>query len=252
MGFWSSLKSVASKAGNAIVEGVVTAADCTLQFCEDVATVTADGCRWVRDKIKKWRTPPDHSLPPPPPDPVHPSAKKADEPMIDNAIHLISGHFSAGVVETAIHSDPEERKKKIEELVPKAARAMGVKNPPKLEFFVPDKIEQLHSLCGGYRRTDNTLRLNLAMIVSNNPELFHEQVSTVFHELLHTRQYEAISAFAEGKPYEEYGYSADYIQIMAENMLNYITPDENPEAYSKQPIEAEAFWFEQHIKPYFN
>lgn len=242
MGILSSLKSV----GKAIVKGVVKAVDCTLQVCEAVATVTADACHWVRDKIRKWTSPT------PPKDPVHPSAKEADKPLVDNSIRTVREHFPATVVETAIHSNSEDRKKKIEELVPKAARAMGIKNPPTVEFFIPDSIEQLHSLCGGYRRSDNTLRLNLAMIVSQEPELFREQVSTIFHELIHTRQHEAISAFAEGKPYEEYGYSAEYIQIMAENMLNYITPGENPEGYSKQPIEAEAFWFEEQIKPYFN
>lgn len=246
MGFWSSLKSAVSSVGSAIVKGVVKAVDCTLQVCETVATVTADACHWVRDKIRKW------SSPTPPKDPVHPSAKEANKPLVDNSIRTVKEHFPTSVIESAIHSNPEDRKNKIEELVPKAARAMGIKNPPTLEFFVPDRIEQIHSLCGGYRRSDNTLRLNLAMIVSEEPELFREQVSTIFHELVHTRQHEAVSALADGKPFEEYGYSAEYIQVMAENMLNYITPDENPEAYSKQPVEAEAFWFEEQIKPYFN
>ena len=129
---------------------------------------------------------------------------------------------------------------------------MGIKNPPELEFFVPDSIEQMNSLCGGYRHKDNTLRLNLAMIVSGEPELFREQVSTIFHELVHTRQYEAVSAWANDKPYEEYGYSEEYLQVMAENILHYIRPEENYEAYTKQPIEAEAYWFEEQIKPSFN
>lgn len=246
MGFWSSLKEVAVSVGNAIKEGVVEVVDCTLQVCQAVATVTANGCRWARDKIREWTSPK------PPTDPVPPAVKKADQPLVDNSIHTIREHFPAGVIETAVNSNPEDREKKIEELVPKAAQAMGIKNPPTLEFFVPDNIEQMNSLCGGYRRGDNTLRLNLAMVVSGEPELFHEQVSTIFHELVHKRQHEAVSAWAEGKPYEEYGYSVDYIQVMAENMLNYITPEENYEAYTKQPIEAEAYWFEEQIKPSFN
>ena len=244
--FVSSLKNAAVSVGNAIVDGVIKAVDCTLQVCETVATVTADACHWVRDKIREWPSPN------PPTDPVPSSVKKADQPLVDNSIHAIREHFPAGVIETAINSNPEDRKKKIEELVPIAALAMGIKNPPELEFFFPDSIEQMNSLCGGYRHKDNTLRLNLAMIVSGEPELFREQVSTIFHELVHTRQHEAVSALADGKPYEEYGYSVDYLQVMAENMLNYVAYGENYEAYTKQPIEAEAFWFEEQIKPYFN
>ena len=110
----------------------------------------------------------------------------------------------------------------------------------------------MNSLCGGYRHRDNSLRLNLAMIVSDEPELFREQVSTIFHELVHARQHEAVFALANGKPYEEYGYSVEDLQVMANNFLNYITPGENYEAYTKQPVEAEAYWFEEQIKPSFN
>lgn len=241
MGFLSSLISI----GKSIVKGVGKAADFTLQVCQEVATVTADACHWVRDKIREWSTPQV------PKDPVFPAAKKADEPLLSNAVHTIKEHFPAGMIETVKNSNPEDRKKKIAELLPKAARAMGIKNPPELELFIPDRIEQMHSLCGGYRHSDNTLRLNSAMIVSAEPELFREQVCTIFHELVHVRQHEAVFAFAEGKSYEEYGYSVDYLQVMAENMLNYITSDENYEAYTKQPIEAEAYWFEEQIKPFF-
>lgn len=246
MGFWSSLKSVAASVGNTIVRGVVKAVDCTLQVCQAVATVTADACRTVREKIREW------TVPKTPKDPVRSTVKKADQPLVKNSIGAIKEHFPAGVVETALNSNPEGRKKKIEELVPIAARAMGIKNPPTLDFFVPDSIEQMNSLCGGYRHRDNTLRLNLAMIVSEEPELFREQVSTIFHELVHTRQHEAVSALADGKPYEEYGYSVEDLQVMADNFLNYISPRENYEAYTKQPVEAEAYWFEEQIKPSFS
>ena len=246
MGFFSEIGEKWASAGRTKVRGIVKTVDYTLQVCQAVATLTADACRRVREKIRTWASPK------PPKDPVPPIVKIADQPLVENSIGAIKEHFPAGVIETAVNSNTEDRKKKIEELVPKAARAMGIKNPPELEFFVPDSIEQMNSLCGGYRQKDNTLRLNLAMIVSGEPELFREQVSTIFHELVHTRQHEAVSALAEGKPYEEYGYSVDYLQVMAENMLNYITPGENYEAYTKQPIEAEAYWFEEQIKPSFN
>lgn len=244
-GLISSIKSVAVTIGNAIVDGVIATVDCTLELCEAVATVTADACQWVRDQIREWTT---REVPT---DPVAPSVKEADKPLVENSIGVIKEHFPAGVVETAINSNPEDRKKKIEELVPKAAQAMGIKNPPTVGFFVPDSIEQMHSLCGGFRPGDNALRLNLAMIVSEEPELFREQVSTIFHELIHARQHEAVCALADGKPYEEYGYSVEDLQIIAHNLLNYITSSENYEAYTKQPVEAEAFWVEEQIKHSF-
>lgn len=246
MGFLSKLKTAASTVGRAIVKGAIKAAECTLELCEDIATLTADGCRWAREKINKWTSST------PPKDPVPPIVIAADTPLIDNSIDTIKEDFPNGVINSAKNSNEEDRKNMIVELVPKTAQAMGIKNPPEVIFFVPDSIEQIHSLCGGYSRQDNTLKLNLAMIVSNEPELFREQVSTIFHELVHARQYEAVMAWANDKPCEEYGYSTEYLQLIAYNMLNYIGPDENYEAYTKQPIEAEAFWFEEQIKPHFN
>lgn len=236
-----------------VVDGVgyavVSAVECTLELCEEVANGIAEACRKIKDKIKEWTTPaiPDF-VPPKPIESVHPNAMEADAPLVVNANVAIKEHFPKGVCETSLSTKPEERKRWIEELVPKAAQAMGLKNPPELKFEIPEDITQLNSLCGGYRHSDNTISINLAMVVSSEPELFQEQVSTIFHEMVHARQWEAVSAWAADESFEEYGYSEYYIKIMADNFCNYISYRENPEAYTKQPVEAEAFWFESQIR----
>ena len=90
------------------------------------------------------------------------------------------------------------------------------------------------------------------MIVHDAPELYIEQVSTIVHELVHARQRLAVEDWINGKSVERYGYTEEYVQILADNFNNYITPDENPEAYSKQPVESETFWVESQIKSQIN
>lgn len=256
MGLLSTLKKIGHhvvQGARKVVEGVgyavVGAVECTLELCEDVANGLAEGARWVKDKIKEWTTPAKPEIVVHTPvEFVHPNAKEADAPLVENANAAIMAHFPERIYETSRDAKPEERKRWIEELVPKAAQAMGLKNPPELMFEIPDDITQVNSLCGGYSHSNNTISINLAMVVSSEPELFQEQVSTIFHEMVHARQWEAVSAWAAEESFEEYGYSEDYIKIMAENFCNYISYRENPEAYAKQPVEAEAFYFESQIR----
>ena len=65
--------------------------------------------------------------------------------------------------------------------------------------------------------------------------------------MIHARQLRAIEALAEGRFDESYGYSKSYVEKLAYNLQHYIRPNENAEAYVKQPLEAEAFWYEQEL-----
>ena len=65
--------------------------------------------------------------------------------------------------------------------------------------------------------------------------------------MIHARQLRAIEALAEGRLDESYGYSENYVANLAYNLKHYIRPSENAEAYVKQPLEAEAYWYEQEL-----
>lgn len=249
MGLLSTFKEIrhhVAQGARKVVEGigyaVVSAVDYGIEKINKLAEKTANVCRKASGKLKKWATrliPKEFAL-------RH--AKKADAPLVANANAVIKEHFPEGVHNTALNSTPEKRMKLIEDLVPKAAQAMGLKNPPKLEWLIPENVNEMDSLYGSYRHSDNTIRINLAKVVSGEPELFQEQVSTIFHEMVHARQWEAVSAWADEKPFKEYGYSEYYIKIMAKNFCHYIRPGENYEAYTKQPVEAEAYWLESQIR----
>ncbi len=244
MGLFSGLKNAVKWVGGKIVEGVVTVVDCTLEVCQTVAQAAADGIQWLQDKIEHWR--PKN----PPVEPVYPEAKEADEKLIDPVVKKIEEHFPTGISNFVEQTTEEKRAEKIAELVPVIAQTMGIKNIPEVEFYVPED-EEIVSY-GAYNWRENKLKLNLAMAVSNDKEIYKEQVSTVLHELIHARQIGAVKAWICGESIEEYGYQGSYIHMLANNMFNYITIDESPEAYIKQPLEAEAFWFESKVKPSLN
>lgn len=128
-----------------------------------------------------------------------------------------------------------------------ASQILEIENPPEIVFEVPENEEDVWRSYGSYNHNQNTLTLNLAMIVTEEPKLFQEQISTVFHEMVHARQLRAIDALRQGVSCDNMGYTNDWIESLAINWINYISPNENYEAYTKQPIEAEAYWVEQHL-----
>ncbi len=253
MGFLTRLKEGAKKlgqsvinAGKKLVQGVATVVDLTLEVCQDVAEAVVDGIQWVRDKIEEW-TPKE-----PPADPIMNDAKDADTPLIVPVGDKINEKFPNGIRETAINTKADTRVKEIAELVPTLATTMGIENVPEVVFFTPEDDELKYMNYGAYNWRENKLKINAAMIVGETPELFEEQVYTVAHELIHARQVAAVIDWANGKSVDKYGYTTEYVEILADNFLNYITYSEDPEGYCKQPLEAEAFWFESQIKQFIN
>ncbi len=240
MGLLSVLRNLGVFVGNMVIDTV----DCTLSVCNAVLHGTRSALMWLRNKLNGWkRDYPVENLPSPPPE----------------VEDLMNELFPCGVAEAFENANAEDKKNMIENLVPHVAELLNIKNPPNVEFFVPDNVEEFHSLCGAYCHDTNTIKLNLAMIVSDDIQFFVEQISTVFHEMVHARQYEAVFSVAdcqdvdeEEKIAEEYGYTLEYVNILIDNMLNYTTPAENMEAYVKQPLEAEAFYFESQIKQFLN
>lgn len=247
MGILALLKRTAHWVGEKLRDGVATLVDCTLEVCQDLAEVTATVCERAREKIRRWmpRVQPDEVV-------IHPDVETANRPLIEPVLRMIKQHFPSGIQGTVENLTEEGRVKKISELVPMIATSMGLESSPDLEFYVPEDMEQMYRSCGAYNWVEHKLKLNLAMIVHDAPELYIEQVSTIVHELVHARQRLAVEDWINGKSVERYGYTEEYVQILADNFNNYITPDENPEAYSKQPVESETFWVESQIKSQIN
>ena len=242
MGLLSGLKSLGEKAWN----GVVKVAECTLEVCSTVAQYCADKTHELAGKIRKW------AIPVKPKDPVPKQVKEYYEPVARDASRIVREKFPNGVKTACEQCNPAERVQRVVGLVTEAAACLGVKNPPEVELFTPDNIEDTFRLYGAYNRRENKLKLNLPMIVSGEPELLHEQISTVFHELVHARQHRAVEAWCNGKSVEEFGYTEEYVATLADKFVHYTKPEENYEAYTKQPVEAEAYYLESRIKSLYN
>lgn len=238
MGLLSGLKSLGKK----VLNGCVKVAECTLEVCSTVAQYCADKCQAAAEKIREW------TIPNKPKDPVPKPVKEHYKPVAQNASRIIREKFPNGVKSVCEQCNPEERVQRVVGLVNEAAACLGLENPPEVEVFTPDNPEDTFNVYGAYNRRENKLKLNLPMIVSGEPELLHEQISTVFHELIHAKQHRAVEAWCNGESVEEFGYTEDYVATLADNFVHYIKPEENYEAYTKQPVEAEAYYFESLIK----
>lgn len=198
-----------------------------------IKQVYHDSKEKVKEKIKEYKVRTKHPKYVP---------TKPDQKVAYEAKTYVERKFPRGVSETLMEMTPQERVNTFEEIVIDAANILDV-NVDGINAFTPD--ESQINTCGYYSWSDNTLNLNKWWIVSDNPRLVEEQVYTVFHELMHARQYAAVT----GK--KNYGYPKETLLEWAYNFRNYVSPQEDPERYCKQPLERDAYGFESIIKGEF-
>lgn len=174
------------------------------------------------------------------------SPEEADIKTAERCRDVVREFFPSGVQQTLISQSPQQRVQTFSRLVDKAASAMNLSRTPELHFFNPSPEES--TVMGFFNRHEHTLNLNVAMIACSDPKMMEEQVYTVLHELMHARQWEAVKGLASIPPQNKFGYSIGQIVVYALNFANYVNPHENPEAYSRQPLERDAFGFERRVK----
>lgn len=164
---------------------------------------------------------------------------KPDQDAAKRSKTFLDNKFSRGVKETLRNQSSEERLETIKEVVHNASQILDVK-VNDVEYYVPPKERRYE--CGYFDRSDNTLHVNMEMITSDHVELAQEQIYTIFHELMHARQWVAVT----GK--KDYGYPPETLIEWANNFQNYISPVEGDREYRRQPLERDAFGFEAIIK----
>lgn len=271
MGWWSDFKSKvkekATQLGNAVVSTWQEVKQTTREVWHEIKETTRDVVEYVSDRVQHWT---DRAK-----DAYHRAEQKIkqvyhdtkekvkekikeykvrtkhpkyvptkpDQEIATEAKNYIDRKFPRGISQTLMEMPPQERVKAFEEIVTDAAGILDVKIDG-INAFTPGE-DQINT-CGYYRWDDNTLHLNRWMIASDNPRLVEEQVYTVFHELMHARQYAAVT----GK--KNYEYPKETLLEWAYNFKNYVGPQEDPERYRKQPLERDAFGFESIIKGEFS
>lgn len=222
-----------------ICRTVISVVDFTSELAEKITEKTQEACGRLKQKIEKWIDPRK------PTDKVPPDIIAKNEPLIKDISNEITGKFPDFYSEVE-NGNPEERVQKMYDLFMYGCQKMNVSPCPEFGFFRPDDEEDI-SLFGSYNWGEHKLELNVALITSGNPDHLKEVCGTEFHELVHARQYQAVQAWMAGESVEKFGYTTEYVRILADNFDHYIRPEENYEAYTKQPIEAEAFWFKEQI-----
>lgn len=253
MGFWSSFKEKAKsvghklketwqdvkKAGREIIEEIQKRTDTwserAEQFSNKVKQKIIDTCNNVKTKIKEKIK--EHEI-----RSKHPGyvPTKPDQKAATECKEFLDSKFSRGIRETMSDQNPQERIQTIKEVVKEASQILDVE-VDKVEFY--ESEGEMAKTCGYFDRTENSLNLNAYMITCDNMRLVEEQVYTVFHELIHARQWAAV----KGK---NYGYPSETVLEWAYNFENgnYVLPEVDDELYRKQPLERDAFGFEALIK----
>lgn len=241
MGLFSNLVAGVRNIGNRIKESYHEIKEKARDVC-DRASATLEGWKTkakakyeeikvkVKDKIRetevKWKHP--NYVPSVP-----------DQKAATKAKAFLDTKFSRGFKETLRDQSSAERIDTMQHVVSEASNILDVK-VDRVDYFEPDPAHT--NTCGYFDRSDNSLHLNAYMVTSEHLDLAAEQVYTIFHELMHARQWAAVT----GK--KNYGYSSATLLEWANNFNNYIPPTESDRDYRRQPLERDAFGFEAIIK----
>lgn len=234
---WQEIKEKGRKVIEHVSERIETWSERAEQKFREIKTAVVETVKEVKEEVKEFikgckiRTKHPGYVPSPP-----------DQKIATESKEYLDRKFRIGIKETIKHQSPEQRIETVKDVIQEAARIMDVK-VDKVDFYQPEG--EMKRVCGYYDRTENSLNLNAYMITGDNLALVEEQIYTVFHELLHARQWAAVT----GK--KDYGYTPEKLLEWAINFQHYIPCTVDDELYRRQPLERDAFGFEAIIKGEF-
>ena len=165
---------------------------------------------------------------------------ESDIILLENIKNYIDSNFPNGIEEKLSGLSEEELVETFKEIINDASGLMGVQIS-EINFFTPESKRDMF-IFGFFRREDNSININLAMLLSGNTSIIKEQFFTVFHEMKHALQWAVVL-----NP-ENYDIPPEVVSEWAYNFLHYISCFENDEAYLKQPLEMDTFGLEEVLK----
>lgn len=172
---------------------------------------------------------------------------RPEKPDVELALRCkeyLSGIFPNGIREKTQYMSKEELLNLFLQVEKDAEEIMDV-SVNALDFYATDKPPE-NGYYGYYRRVDKSVHLNAACILSGDPQIVEKMIYTIFHELKHARQWDAMSGYLNKT--KDYGYSEKQIRGWLENAANYIPSYVCDELYRKQPLENDAFGFESVVR----
>lgn len=174
-------------------------------------------------------------------------AQYAPEPpdveLAEKCGDYLAGKFPGGIEAATQNMSKEELLEMFMQIEKDAEQLMGLEIDT-VDFYTTEEAPQ-NGYCGYYSWADNSLHINRAYILSGDPRFVREQVSTIFHELKHARQWKAIQNCLNDD--NSFGYSDSQIEMWATNLNNYLPPALGDEIYRKQPVERDTFGFEKAV-----
>lgn len=159
--------------------------------------------------------------------------EECDVKLSQDCRDLVSIEFPQGVEKKMLHMSLDERKELFENLVVKAAEVMDVDIPTV-------KFNDSSTIAGSYNSSKDVIMISEVFLASDSD--LEDSVNTVFHELKHKIQYEAIK-----KDGNKWGYSERTIATWYVNTKRYIRPEIDPNGYYYQPLEVDARGFADSI-----
>lgn len=165
-----------------------------------------------------------------------------DEKMRIDCQDLLSQYFKEPE-DAQLYQRIDEKMKGLSETEKKELlREITIKASSIMQVHI-DNIEFSNNSCmGAYNYLNNSLMISNAYLNQDGCNV--ELVKTIFHELKHAVQYNAISHGGN-----VWGYSDETLIAWVNNFQNYINCTLDPEGYFYQPIEIDSFGYECSVIP---
>ncbi len=244
MGFFSWVKEKTSQAVGWVKEKSEQVVNWTREKIQEVKEATISVVENIGETLVRWGNKITDTVKKPN---IY-TLEQTDVEAGQKAIDTIERHFPSGIKETLETQSGEQRIETFHELAQDAISDMQLDETNLDIQIVPPRTEEEKAVLGYFSNKDNTLYINAEFIVCDNLELAKEQVYTIYHELMHARQWAAVCSWASTPPGDTLGYSKDKILEYVNNFAYYIQPEWDREAYRCQPIETSAYGFETELK----
>lgn len=191
--------------------------------------LTYEGVVWGIDKFRHWRRGKKHKdiL-------VHIDLTEEDKQLIDKCREVMGQNFPEGIVNRMKGMSPTERAQLFRDLVKELNSVYSV-DISDIAFLTNNEIGP--GVYGYFDNSNNSIRFNADLLNTDDPNILHEMVDTIFHEMRHALQFRAVTDSSC-----TYG-SEEQRQKWALNFVNYIPARVDFAYYQQQVIEDDARQF---------
>ena len=192
-----------------------------------------EGVVWGIDKFRHWRRGKKYIdiL-------VHIDLTEEDKQLVQKCREIMGQNFPDGIVNRMKGMSPTERAQLFRDLVKDLNSVYGVEISD-IAFLTNNEIGS--GVYGYFDNSNNSIRFNADLLNTDDPNILHEMVDTIFHEMRHALQFRAVTDSSCNFGSEEQR------QKWALNFVNYISARVDFAFYQQQVIEDDARQFAAEV-----